>query len=56
VAGRNSINVRVIAATNADLKKGMAAGIFVRTCFIALAVVQIILPTLRDRESDICAG
>jgi len=55
VGGRQEIqiNTRVIAATNADLKKGMTAGTFREDLFYRLAVVQIILPPLRDRENDI---
>jgi two-component system NtrC family response regulator len=55
VGGRQEIriNTRVIAATNADLKKNMAAGIFREDLFYRLAVVQIILPPLRDRENDV---
>ena len=55
VGGRAEIQVdaRVIAATNADLKKGMTAGTFREDLFYRLAVVQIFLPALRDRETDI---
>ncbi len=55
VGGRQEIPVdtRVIAATNADLKKGMAAGTFREDLFYRLAVVQILLPALRDRDDDI---
>ncbi len=55
VGGRQEIQVdtRVIAATNADLKKGMSTGSFREDLFYRLAVVQIQLPPLRDREDDI---
>ena len=55
VGGRQEIPVdtRVIAATNADLKKGMLDGTFREDLFYRLAVVQITLPALRDREGDI---
>ena len=55
VGGRQEVTVdaRVIAATNADLKKGMAEGKFREDLFYRLAVVQLLLPPLRDRENDI---
>ena len=55
VGGRQEIQIdtRVIAATNADLKKVMAAGSFREDLYYRLAVVQITMPPLRDRENDI---
>jgi two-component system NtrC family response regulator len=55
VGGREEIqlDVRVIAATNADLKKAMAAATFREDLFYRLAVVQIVMPALRERENDI---
>lgn len=55
VGGRQEIhvNTRVVAATNADLKKGLSSGTFREDLFYRLAVIQITLPPLREREDDI---
>jgi DNA-binding NtrC family response regulator len=50
---RRHINVRIIAATNRDLEAAIRTGAFRQDLFFRLNVVQIKLPPLRDRKSDI---
>lgn len=47
------VNVRVVAATNQPLEKGVHGGTFRRDLFFRLAVVEIRIPPLRERRSDI---
>ena len=47
------IDVRVISATNTDLKKACAAGQFREDLVFRLNTVEIHLPALRDRREDI---
>jgi DNA-binding NtrC family response regulator len=50
---RRPINVRIVAATNRDLEAGTKNGTFRQDLYFRLNVVQIKLPPLRERKSDI---
>ncbi|MFP6598776.1 MAG: sigma-54 dependent transcriptional regulator [Candidatus Hydrogenedentota bacterium] len=47
------VDVRVIAATNRDLQKRVASGEFREDLFYRLDVLNIALPALRERASDL---
>lgn len=54
VGGREMIqvNVRVIAATNRDLKQAMAEGKFREDLYFRIGVVSVALPALKERNGD----
>jgi DNA-binding NtrC family response regulator len=51
--GETTVDVRVIAATNADLEKAVADRRFRADLFYRIATVTIPVPPLRDRPEDI---
>jgi two-component system response regulator AtoC len=50
---RQTVDVRVLAATNRDLEKMMIAGEFREDLYYRLKVIEIVVPSLRERRDEI---
>lgn len=47
------VDIRLVAATNVDLRRNVASGAFRRDLYHRIAVLQIDVPSLRERGDDI---
>ena len=48
-----ALDIRVLAATNRDLEAAVRSGVFREDLYFRLKVVEVIVPALRERRSDL---
>ena len=48
-----NVDVRIIAATNRNLREAVSEGAFRQDLYYRLNVIQLVVPPLRDREEDV---
>jgi transcriptional regulator with PAS, ATPase and Fis domain len=48
-----NINIRIVAATNRDIREALKEGAFRQDLYYRLNVIQLVVPPLRDRPQDI---
>ncbi len=53
---RQSVDVRVLAATNRNLEAMLAAGEFREDLYYRLKVIEVMVPSLRDRRDEITSA
>lgn len=51
--GEEPVDVRIVSATHKDLAEGVRSGTFRQDLFYRLNVIEIIMPTLRERPGDL---
>lgn len=51
--GQKKVEVRIVAATNRDLRRLAAEGTFRQDLYYRIAMVELILPKLSDRKEDL---